>query len=108
AVAPSAGDERGGDGEQALAAAGEAEPVRRRRRQAHGRPEGAGHRLSRLLAAAADPRAVPHDLDGDVADLEAGLADEGRGGGEELGAGRPGPAGVGGAEAGAEVTQAGR
>src|SRR5690606_11244661 len=54
----------------------------------------------------ADLRPVADDLDRDVADGEAGLADESGHLSEEGGSGRAGPAWVGGAEDGAEVAQA--
>src|SRR5690606_4971911 len=59
------------------------------------------------VAPRTDPRAVADHLDRDVADGEAGVADELRRRGEELRARRPRPPRVGGAEAGAEVPEAG-
>src|SRR5665647_511786 len=62
----------GGDGGNALAAAGESEPVSGRRRDRYRcRHDSAQHGLG-LFTTRSEPGAVADDLDGDVADGEAG------------------------------------
>src|SRR5699024_8349849 len=68
-----------GDRSQALTPPGQPEPVCGRAGDGHGCADRGGQHLSGLEASGADLRAVPDDLDGDVADLETGLAhDPGR------------------------------
>ncbi len=100
--------EGGRDGGDALAAAGQAEPVRRRAAHRHRRAGRRGQRRLGLGASGADLGPVADDLDGDVADLEAGLADEPRRLGEQRDAGGTGELGTRGAEVGAEVADARR
>ena len=95
--------ERGRDGGSSLTPAGETESVRGRPGDGHRGSAGVGHRGLRLLASGADLRAVADDLDGDVADLEAGLPHEPGRLGEQRQAAGPGKLGAVGAEVGAEV-----
>ena len=100
-------DQGGGDGEQALGAAQEAQVVGGG--GGEGDPGGGrlGQGLGGLGGAGGHAGALAHELDGDVADLEAGLAHAAGGLAQERGPGGPLPPGLGGAEVRAQVAQAG-
>src|SRR5690606_14165232 len=95
------------DGGDALAAAGETQPVGGGGAQAHRSADRSTQGGLRLVAARTQTRAVADDLDRGVADDEAGLLDAAYGLGEQGGPAGAGPLGLGGAEVLAEVTEAG-
>src|SRR4051812_23221354 len=102
-----AGDQGGGDRRDSLAATGQAQPVRRRRSDRHGRPDGCRHRGRSLAAARRELRLVADHLDGDVADGPTFRSQRPHCLGEQPRAGRVGPARVVHAEHRAEVTEPG-
>src|SRR5215211_3395442 len=102
------GDEGGGHGSGALAAAGEAQPVGRGGRDGHRSAERRREYLLGLRAARTDLRCDADDLDGDVADLVPGGTHQPGRLGEQRYAGRPRPLRTGRAEVAAKVAEARR
>src|SRR5690349_15797468 len=98
-------DEGGGDCGDAFAAAGEAEAIRRRRRDADRGAEGVAQHALRLAAPRADLGEVADDLDRGVADPPAVIAQPLLDLDEEVDPGGGGPLGLAGAEHAADVTQ---
>src|SRR5665647_2673008 len=99
--------DRRGDGGNALAAAGEPETVRGRRRDRHRCGHyGAQHGLG-LFTAWTEARAVADDLDGDVADGKAGNGHDPRSLRKQLDTRDAGELGAVGAEVGAKVSESG-
>ena len=100
-------DQGGGDGEQALGAAQEAQVVGGGGAEGDPGGGGLGQCPGGLGGACGHARALAHELDGDVADLEAGLAHPAGGLAQERSPGGSLPLGLGGAEVRAQVAQPG-
>jgi len=102
-------DERGGDGGDTFAAAGEAQPVRGRSGQANRRAaERSGQNLFRFVPAGGNPGTVPDDLNGNVAHGAARGGQQPGGFGQQRGTTGTLPARPGRAELGTKISEAGR